>query len=560
MKYWMILAALLAACSDAPLKKGPGTPDVDMNEADQAEDMSELDMEDMAFPDMPHDMGLDDMDSPDMEVDFAQPDMPDDMEPDLPPVIDPAGDEDSDGLTNEEEGAPGRDTDGDGIPDYLDLDSDNDGLSDADELAAGTSPVVSDTDGDGEWDVLEVNANTDPLDDSSNLKAQGIVVVMMAPDQPRLSPVDVSLKPRIQDADVYLSMDASGSMFDDFQVVKQVLQGVHDSLLCEDNGTNCVADEQCNSGMCSLAGFCVDSNLPCVERSLHWGFGRWVELDSFQNVSSVNGNIAATVAAIDPGSASGAYESITQPIACVADGVNCTNSNKNCAAGGVGCGGFRPAAFKTYLHISDAREQCDDSSDPAYLQRCSTFTPTFAGSELARQNINFAALYDDTDTGTSNPTPATTLNAVALAAGSVDSQGLPFVYSWAASGFGAMLPLAIRGVLERHQFEARGAIVEQGGDAGDIGDFLVRIEADTTTNGCAALPTEDSDNDTYPETFPAVVAGTNLCWKLEFAPNTLVPRTSSLQEIRGSFQTQGADGTTASRPLLLIVPPIVGQP
>lgn len=271
MKYWVILAVLLAACSDAPLKKGPGTPDVDMNEADQAEDMSELDMEDMAFPDMPDDMrddaGLDDMGLDDMEVDFAQPDMPDDMEPDLPPVIDPAGDEDSDGLTN-----------------------------------------------------------------------------------------------------------------------------------------------------------------------------------------------------------------------------------------------------------------------------------------------------DDTDTGTSNPTPATTLNAVASAAGSVDSQGLPFVYSWAASGFGAMLPLAIRGILQRHQFEARGVIVEQGGDAGDVGDFLVRLEADTTSNGCAALPTEDSDNDTYPETFPAVVAGTNLCWKLEFAPNTLVPRNASIQEIRGSFQTQGADGATASRPLLLIVPPIVGQP
>lgn len=69
MKYWMILAVFLAACSDPPLKKGPVSPEVDMNEADQAEDMPELDMDDMTTPDMRDDAGLDDMDQPDMDID-----------------------------------------------------------------------------------------------------------------------------------------------------------------------------------------------------------------------------------------------------------------------------------------------------------------------------------------------------------------------------------------------------------------------------------------------------------------------------------------------------------
>ena len=48
--------------------------------------------------------------------------------------IDPTADEDGDGISNGDEGClTGRDTDGDAIPDWKDLDSDADGLGDADE-------------------------------------------------------------------------------------------------------------------------------------------------------------------------------------------------------------------------------------------------------------------------------------------------------------------------------------------------------------------------------------------------------------------------------------------
>ncbi|HWJ07785.1 MAG TPA: PASTA domain-containing protein, partial [Nocardioides sp.] len=44
------------------------------------------------------------------------------------------------------------------------VDTDGDGLSDADEAAAGTNPNVADTDLDGISDGQEVAAGTDPLD------------------------------------------------------------------------------------------------------------------------------------------------------------------------------------------------------------------------------------------------------------------------------------------------------------------------------------------------------------------------------------------------------------
>ncbi|MBW2725651.1 MAG: hypothetical protein JRE71_14810, partial [Deltaproteobacteria bacterium] len=45
-----------------------------------------------------------------------------------------------------------------------DLDDDNDLLTDLEEAALGTNPLVGDTDGDGFNDGIEVSAGTDPLD------------------------------------------------------------------------------------------------------------------------------------------------------------------------------------------------------------------------------------------------------------------------------------------------------------------------------------------------------------------------------------------------------------
>lgn len=90
-----------------------------------------------------------------------------------------AGDDDGDGLSNNQELALGTnpnedDTDGDGLSDGQEVnqystdpkgvDSDNDTLSDGDEVNIHkTSPKEADTDGDGVKDGVEIAAGTDPL-------------------------------------------------------------------------------------------------------------------------------------------------------------------------------------------------------------------------------------------------------------------------------------------------------------------------------------------------------------------------------------------------------------
>jgi len=91
-------------------------------------------------------------------------------------------DHDSDGLTNEQEAALGTnpykaDTDGDGIPDNLEVelyntdptkaDSDGDGMTDGEEIANSSNPNKSDSDGDGISDYEELmlyNSNPNEVD------------------------------------------------------------------------------------------------------------------------------------------------------------------------------------------------------------------------------------------------------------------------------------------------------------------------------------------------------------------------------------------------------------
>ena len=76
------------------------------------------------------------------------------------------GDGDSDtGDTNQEEGEEesGNDEGNEA------LDSDEDGLTDADEIELGTDPMLKDTDADTYWDGWEVTEGTDPLDPGSRI-------------------------------------------------------------------------------------------------------------------------------------------------------------------------------------------------------------------------------------------------------------------------------------------------------------------------------------------------------------------------------------------------------
>lgn len=109
----------------------------------------------------------------------------------------------------------GPDTDGDGVPDDVELvngtdpndpDSDDDGLDDGDELALGTDPLDADTDDDGLTDGNEITLGTDPKVPDMACETQ-------------MSEADLRKRP----VDILIVIDNSGSM-------DQEIEGVIDNV------------------------------------------------------------------------------------------------------------------------------------------------------------------------------------------------------------------------------------------------------------------------------------------------------------------------------------------
>lgn len=81
-----------------------------------------------------------------------------------------SGDLDEDSISDELEGkADERDTDGDGLPDYRDLDSDYDGILDSVEAGGVDASAPRDTDGDGKPDYVDTDSDGDGISDADEL-------------------------------------------------------------------------------------------------------------------------------------------------------------------------------------------------------------------------------------------------------------------------------------------------------------------------------------------------------------------------------------------------------
>jgi len=89
-------------------------------------------------------------------------------------------------------------------------DADNDGIPDADEIAAGTDPMREDTDGDGFSDGVERLAGTDPLSPSSFIPPTDFYVVLPYADPPVVRELDFTA--RLGKGDVFFLVDTTGSM------------------------------------------------------------------------------------------------------------------------------------------------------------------------------------------------------------------------------------------------------------------------------------------------------------------------------------------------------------
>ena len=451
------------------------------------------------------------------------------------------------------------DTDGDGIPDYLDPDSDADGLSDLDEVAAGSDPLKADTDGDGVSDLIEVAAGTDPTDPNDNPQANGNFVFIV-PYMAATDPLQDTLHFRtsIQYADLYFSLDTSGSMSEEWATMNTRLTNIITALKCTDFGTTCTLDPDCATDQICFQTKCIaDPNVGagCVP-DMWTGVGLFNDLNTYQNVQSLSPIVADTIAALDF-TGEGGSEAILQAAACVANPAACPGipfATMGCAATGVGCPGFRPEAIRIYLQYSDATNQC-------FGTQCALYTPTYSGGLLEAFGIKYVSIYgvDDTGSGTPNCGDQQTCNdLLGVASGSVDVDGNPFVYSGINADVEPSTVQAVLDIVKGAPIDVTIQPVDEPDDAGDSLQFIDYLEVNTSgTGNCTAVTdTIDTNGDAHDDAFPGLLPGTPVCWDIHPVPmNTTVEPTYDPQLFVADLKVLGNGSLLDDRKVFFLVPP-----
>jgi hypothetical protein len=148
-------------------------------------------------------------------------------------------DSDGDGIPDMVEAGDGEapaDSDGDGKFDFVDTDSDNDGLSDnAENLGPDgtpntgdeTDPTNPDSDGDGFMDIVEVAYGSDPNNGGSVLP-EDVFYVILPFQAPNHELRDLEFATDINSPDILIMVDLSGSMGGEITNLKS---GINDVII-----------------------------------------------------------------------------------------------------------------------------------------------------------------------------------------------------------------------------------------------------------------------------------------------------------------------------------------
>ncbi|NUP11955.1 MAG: hypothetical protein HOW73_38400 [Polyangiaceae bacterium] len=473
-------------------------------------------------------------------------------------------DSDNDGFSDSQEagdddvGTDPVDTDDDDIPDFQDEDSDSDGVSDADEHEIGTDPTSVDTDGDGVSDLIEQVAGTDPTDDSDNPQANGDFVFIVPYEEPTTPEEDtVRFRTNIQFADVYFAFDTTGSMSAELTAMQNMVSGVPaivNQLECANYGGVCNLDADCGAGVC-FENHCIqdpNEGLGCIA-DVWTGVGRFDELNTYENLLSLQSDPAATAGAV-PDIGGGQNEAPFQPSHCIANPGLCPNdAGMGCAGNGIGCPGFRADAIRIYVQITDANQQCMGIE-------CTSFTAASAGAALQAAGIKFVGLWgtgDQTGTGTAQ----SVATDIANASGTVDSSGDPFVYQAIDNAVVQNTVTAIKQLAREKSLDTTIDATDADDGAGDTIDatqFIDYLEVNVSGSGeCDVVdPTADTDGDGYDDAFPVLYPGKHVCWDVVPVPqNTTVPATDAPQIYRAILTVRGDGSPLDERDVYFLIPP-----
>jgi hypothetical protein len=481
-------------------------------------------------------------------------------------------DSDGDGLSDAAEGAV--DSDGDGLIDALDVDSDNDLLSDAFEAANGSDPTSADSDGDGTTDLIELGTGTDPNDPNDNFAENGDLVFVVPPREPTTpAEATVATTTNFQQVDLYVLLDHTCSMDAEIAAMKGAATDILNDLTCDPSGVPCVEDAECGvDEVCSLEGACIQD--PAVYECIpsFWsgsgefggsgdpGFPPFIPAttEPVENNLSIQPSPTATASSIPASTGDGSDEVVFRSAQCVAQPAGCTSAMiQGCSSSGIGCPGFRADAVRILLQITDEDDQC---------MNCPGVSAATAGSALAAQGIAYVGV----NAGTNSAAQAD-LEALATAAGSLDSAGQPFVRQGTNSAVVQPVIDAILEIIGDLLIDTSVELAEVSGDSGDALPFLDHVEvvnagedldADGVPDCSNGVPTADLDSDGFQESHQDLLPGTPICWNvvpMASAPSSVV-ETAALQTFQLEMTIRGNGSAILDQvQVFFLVPPFAPQ-
>ncbi|MBL9016319.1 MAG: hypothetical protein JNL83_19175 [Myxococcales bacterium] len=447
----------------------------------------------------------------------------------------------------EKRGATPADTDMDGRYDFLDRDSDDDGVLDVTEDANcnggrdgnESDPTKGDTDNDGVSDLIEVAAGTNPNNPASNPQANGDFVFVepyQKPQMPLESNLDFSTK--LQAVDLYVLLDRSGSMSQEIASVKANLASVVSGLTCPPGvTTNCIPDLQAGAGTIGYQ----DSGAAA--------FQNWVDIQANPNFAGVpitepsssgfNEPLLYAAYAAVTGAGGGSY------------GMGSVPARTNCGAGRFGYPCFRSNALPVVLLATDEQPISAGQTykNPAWA---SIVRPAFVAAKARLVGILGSDFGAATDTD---------LRQMATDTGAVDALNgnAPLVFDGAGANAANAIRTGILRLANGLPLDINAVTADDPSDqVNAVASFIDHIQTlQLGTAQCAnGLTDTDTNGDTYKDKFLQVRTGTPVCWKVVSKPNTTVPATTSPQLFKATVTVYG-DGITQldQRDVYFLVPP-----
>lgn len=478
-------------------------------------------------------------------------------------------DGDGDGISDTLEGAPSRDTDSDGTPDYrdldsdgdgfsdrveaaraypgfgtgtmiacgatpdncdaasegrpnyLDLDSDNDGVSDADERTRNTNPCARDTDGDGATDLVEQLAGTSPTSATSTLPptSQVAEVPYRAAGTPSEN-VELAYTQRLRPIDVMFVVDSTGSMETTITALQTAAASIVDSVQRDLGG----ASADTRFGVADYRDFANGDTAPTYAFNVRQRLSRdgslaGPALRTFSAAGGGDGPEATTPAlyGLLNGLALAGYGGSFSRQATAAD------CGGDASAYGWAC--FLPGRTPVFVVYSDADWHNGPTMASTNFYTSVTGTPTYSQlvAEMNRRFARFIAVDVGVTSGHATPSAA-----FAGATNNVPASGSPFVFRGSASATQSQVVSAIETVANFGRQNVSTTVIADGNETRlpsgrRTSDFLRSVNAlRGTPDAPSGYDRRDGAN------FVGVAAGTTVTFNLvmlnDFAPATEVDR------------------------------------